>query len=102
MIVIETCPICGEDLFNYMIYTNPPARKKECLACGWNRTFEKEEVIRVPFIDNAFKDTSYSLNDYLHPTQNFNNQPCENCPSNPKNGGDGICFCTLGQLNVVY
>lgn len=27
---------------------------------------------------------------------------CKNCPSNPKNGGDGICFCTLGQMHVTY
>lgn len=31
----------------------------------------------------------------------FGKEACENCPSNPKNGGDGICFCTLGQ-NIVY
>ena len=31
----------------------------------------------------------------------FGKNACENCPSNPKNGGDGICFCTLGQ-NIVY
>jgi hypothetical protein len=27
---------------------------------------------------------------------------CEDCPSNPKNGGDGICFCTAGQMHVAY
>lgn len=26
--------------------------------------------------------------------------PCVNCPNNPKNGGSGICFCTLGMSNV--
>lgn len=90
MIIIETCPICGEDLFNYMIYTNPPVRKKECMACGWSWTGKQEEVVRVPFDGN------------MHPTKNFDNQPCINCPSNPKNGGSGICHCTLGQMNIVY
>lgn len=32
----------------------------------------------------------------------FHHPACLNCHSNPKNGGDGICFCTLGQMNVVY
>lgn len=27
---------------------------------------------------------------------------CEDCSNNPKNGGDGICFCTLGQIHVAY
>lgn len=32
---------------------------------------------------------------------NFENDACSSCPSNPKNGGDGICFCTLGQ-KLIY
>lgn len=32
---------------------------------------------------------------------NFENKACENCSSNPKNGGNGICFCTLGTP-VIY
>lgn len=31
---------------------------------------------------------------------NFEKSACINCPSNPKNGGDGICFCTLGQMEI--
>lgn len=31
---------------------------------------------------------------------NFGSDACLNCPSNPKNGGDGICFCTLGQMEI--
>ena len=31
----------------------------------------------------------------------LNSTPCEKCPSNPKNGGSGICFCTLGNP-VIY
>jgi hypothetical protein len=33
---------------------------------------------------------------------NFEQSACINCPSNPKNGGDGICFCTAGQMHVAY
>lgn len=32
---------------------------------------------------------------------NFSNEACVNCPSNPKNGGTGICFCTLGQAQIT-
>ena len=27
--------------------------------------------------------------------------PCENCSSNPKNGGSGNCNCTLGSKNIT-
>ena len=27
---------------------------------------------------------------------------CKNCSNNPKNGGSGICHCTLGQMHVTY
>ena len=26
---------------------------------------------------------------------------CRNCPKHPLNGGDGICFCTLGNLQIT-
>lgn len=35
--------------------------------------------------------------DYAFLNNNFGNEACENCSANPKNGGDGICFCILGQ-----
>lgn len=33
--IIETCPKCGRDLFEFIICTYPPTLKKECLNCGW-------------------------------------------------------------------
>ncbi len=30
----------------------------------------------------------------------LDSDPCKNCLNNPKNGGSGICFCTLG-LNIT-
>ena len=32
----------------------------------------------------------------------FNNEACKNCSNNPKNGGSGICNCTLGQMDITY
>ena len=118
MIIIETCPVCGHDLQDLILTTYPPIPKKLCPSCGWSWTGEREEVIRVPFGGNSFvPDTTNYLNvngsDTITITRlnnlnhedthigNFEQFVCINCPSNPKNGGDGICFCTLGQ-QVTY
>lgn len=128
MIVIETCPKCGNDLRDEVICTYPPIPRKVCWNCGWSWTGEREKIKRVPFGGNTNtfteKDnTSISWNGsstdwdsidiktstdwnstHLDTSSNitaFGREACENCPSNPKNGGDGICFCTLGQ-NIIY
>lgn len=36
------------------------------------------------------------------PIKNVAGSPCEKCPGNPKNGGSGICNCTLGSLNITF
>lgn len=129
MIVVETCPKCGHDLRDEVICTYPPIPRKVCWNCGWSWTGKPEKITRVPFggNTNTFTDkdnTSIilggsstdwdsidiktstdwaSTNIETSSTINnaFSKNACENCPSNPKNGGDGICFCTLGQ-NIVY
>lgn len=128
MIIIETCPKCGHDLQDEVICTYPPIPRKVCWNCGWSWTGEREKIKRVPFGGNTNtfteKDnTSISWNGsstdwdsidiktstdwnstHLDTSSNitaFGREACENCSSNPKNGGDGICFCTLGQ-NIVY
>ena len=117
--IIETCPKCGHDLVDLILTSNPPIPKKECWNCGWSWTGKKEEVIRVPFGGNSFiPDTTNYLNvdgsDTITATRlnnlnyedarigSFEQPACVNCPSNPKNGGNGICFCTLGQQQVTY
>ena len=128
MIIIETCPKCGHDLQDVVICTYPPIPRKVCWNCGWSWTGKPEKITRVPFGGNTNtfteKDnTSISWNGsstdwdsidiktstdwnstHLDTSSNitaFGREACENCSSNPKNGGDGICFCTLGQ-NIVY
>ena len=81
MIIIETCPECGHDLVNITLTTYPPIPQKKCFNCGWEWTGVREKVVRLPFVDNGVAESA----------------PCENCLSNPKNGGNGVCFCTLGQ-----
>ena len=126
MIVVETCPKCGHDLHDVVICTYPPIPRKVCWNCGWSWTGKPEKITRVPFGGNTnnFTDKdnisivldesstdwdSIDITDWdstnikTSSTINtaFCKNPCENCPNNPKNGGDGICFCTLGQ-NIVY
>lgn len=118
MIIIETCPKCGHDLQDEVICTYPPIPRKVCWNCGWNWTGEPEKITRVPFGGNtdtlinkdsiplSWNGTSTGWDSTNLATSStitaFGTKACENCPSNPKNGGDGICFCTLGQINVVY
>ena len=116
MIIIETCPKCGHDLIDEVICTYPPIPRKVCHNCGWSWEGEREEIVRVPFGGNFYSDTTTNVEDiltsYTDLTLNgileqakvsaFAQSACENCPSNPKNGGDGICFCTLGSMNIVY
>ena len=123
MIIIETCPVCGHDLQDLVLTTYPPIPQKKCFSCGWSCTGEREEIIRVPFGGNSFvPDTTNYLNTNIDDTvaiingekylnnvsfedsviYNFDQLACINCPSNPKNGGDGICFCTLGQQAITY
>ena len=126
MIIVETCPKCGHDLQDEVICTYPPIPRKVCWNCGWSWTGKPEKITRVPFggNTNTFTDkdnTSISWNgsstdwDSINITDwdstnletsstitAFGTKACENCPSNPKNGGDGVCFCILGQQNIVY
>jgi hypothetical protein len=117
MIVIETCPKCGHDLQNTVICTYPPIPRKVCWNCGWSWTGKPEKITRVPFGGNtdtlinkdsiplSWNGTSTGWDSTNLATSStitaFGTKACENCPSNPKNGGDGICFCTLGQ-KIVY
>ena len=79
-------------------------------------TGDKEEVVRVPFGGNSHGPEwerkylgKWNISDpvlnNIHfedaLVDNFDKSACANCSANPKNGGDGICFCTLGQM-VIY
>ena len=49
MIIVETCPVCGSDLFNLCYATFPPVHSKYCMTCGWHWEESPQEVRRVPF-----------------------------------------------------
>ena len=94
MIIIETCPKCGCDLLDEVIDIYPPIPCKRCLNCGWSWEGKPDKIVRVPFGGNLYEDNTTTLA--------FEEPACINCSANPKNGGDGICSCTLGQINVAY
>ena len=98
--VIYTCPRCGAVLIDTVICTTnghssssliqyPSKVQKLCPSCGWTYIEDHEEVIRVPFERNLGNGA-------------FCNSSCLRCPTNPANGGDGICFCTLGGPRITW
>lgn len=101
MKIIETCPRCGHDLIDIVIATNPPIPRKECLCCGWSWEGEPEKVIRVPFGGNSYISDEVRLTPIQPSSLGYESSPCTNCSSNPKNGGSGICFCTLGLPKIT-
>ena len=56
-------------------------------------TFEEDNCL-ASFPNNTNAGTIYNTA--------FNNEACKNCSNNPKNGGSGICNCTLGLMSVTY
>lgn len=98
MIVIETCPKCGHDLMDVMLTSNPPIPKKECCNCGWSWTGQADQVVRAPFIEDVVDPITETISSR---SVGFENQSCIHCPSNPANGGAGICHCVLGQ-QLIY
>lgn len=120
-IIIETCPKCGHDLMDEVICTYPPIPRKSCPSCGWSWEGEPEQIMRVPFGGNSLiiddlvgldkydklevnLDDITLLNNYNFEDATisaFEQSSCVNCSNNPKNGGSGICFCTLGQMKIT-
>ena len=93
MIIIETCPRCGHDLFEAIACTNPPIPRKECHHCGWFWEGQREQVIRVPFNEQGTP---------IQPSDARYESVCGACSNNPKNGGSGICNCILGQPQIIW
>ena len=59
------------------------------LPCGWCEKFEKEcdKVKSMPYLLEPIK------------INNFMPSVCDKCSNNPKNGGSGICNCTIPYLS---
>ena len=50
-----------------------------------------EDIIEKDYGENGLV-TDFNKNYQFNPSS-----PCDQCPNNPKNGGSGICHCTLGN-----
>ena len=105
--IICTCPKCGADLVEVVYTTIPPKCGVECHRCGWNDVqTSDDQVLRVPYpmvIDTPVisTETSKFYQSYLASDYVFQNDSCRNCFNNPKNGGSGVCHCTLVN-NIMY
>ena len=88
MMIIETCPVCGADIIDYVLTTYPPKHGKRCTKCDWLWLEENrdDDVIRVPF-----KPSWPHENDGTP-------ECCRNCSNHPSNGGSGICCCMLPYM----
>lgn len=98
MKIIYTCPKCGHDLVDVCLCSLPPRNAMYCMNCGFQTEAESEEIVRIPYGGNYHYDRLR-----LNSSGNaFLNSACDGCSNNPKNGGSGICFCTLGGTGVTY
>lgn len=104
MIIIETCPECGADLYEDVIDTYPPIKTKRCTKCHWKWTEPPEEVVRVPFVPPGEKretitwprrDWNDGGNEYMF---GWVPECCRGCSNHPSNGGSGVCMCTLPYM----
>ncbi len=57
MVILETCPVCGHEVIEDLIFTYPMARYRHCEHCGWVEEDEPD-----------YKDDEF----YRH-TDNLNN-----------------------------
>lgn len=51
---------------------------------------------------NNINTSSYEKVTKVTVEEPFSFSPCQNCSNNPKNGGSGICNCTLGLSKMSW
>lgn len=104
MIIIETCPVCGADIYDCVIATYPSITIKRCTKCDWSWREEPDDVVRVPFVPPGQKREQVTW-----PRHDWNDGEsewmfgwipdcCRGCSNHPSNGGSGICCCTLPDM----
>ena len=104
MKIIYTCPKCGNDLVDVCLCSYPAKNAMYCINCGFMTEPEIEETIRIPYGGNYHYDRiiNESVGELLRLNSNGNTSVSSNFTNNLKNGGDGVCFCTLGGTEVIY
>lgn len=91
----DRCLNCDAE-FDWYKESSTPNPEKEHVRLMRDATQEELENVKR-FIDTISKPTGFNFwNTYEHEFS-----ACDNCPNNPKNGGSGICFCTLGTPKIT-
>ena len=94
--IIYTCPKCGADLEELVLCSYPPKYKKRCPKCGYSYTEESDPIIRIPYVEPTPLEQPYKIS-----CADVISDACESCSNHPKNGGSGICNCTLGIPKIT-
>ena len=74
---------------------------------GEGKTYTIESTMRGnDYLNNTSTyedDRTYIFwDDTIHNTKTtFTYKCCQNCPNNPANGGNGICFCVLPSMEMI-
>lgn len=97
--IVYTCPKCGADLQEVCFPTYPPQYRKECWNCGWKSDTEREEIVRIPYVEEP--DNPSITFAYDDKSKTYVPPYCRNCPNHPTNGGSGGCNCILGGNTVI-
>ena len=77
--MVHQCPTCRRRLKDNQSY-------RFCPKCGQEIWLDEDEVYETP--TNQVTSTTWTFTTLK--------SACDVCSKNPKNGGDGICHCTLG------
>ena len=103
-----------EDIVNMLVnHYNSMGRDLHCNEGKFKKIVvdivEREPELEIEKIENEDNNNKLLLNNintssYEKVTveEPFSFSPCQNCSNNPKNGGSGICNCTLGLPKMSW
>ena len=72
-------------------------KKYNCPDCVFEDTTNFEVCLHCKRNNKPRED--YYFVKYTH-HNSANDDPCITCSNDPRNGGSGICFCTIGLRNT--
>lgn len=103
-----------EDIVNMLVnHYNSMGRDLHCNEGKFKKIVvdivEREPELEIEKIEDEDNNNELLLNNintssYEKVTveEPFSYNPCQNCSNNPKNGGSGICNCTLGLPKMSW
>lgn len=70
-----------------------------------NKSYEAKETkkaVEITKLNSTLLDIKNSIPYVTESlTWNYSNEMCKHCGNNPKNGGSGICHCTLAAYKIT-